>query len=412
VPLSKPLRVGYVLKMYPRFSETFILSEILAHEAAGTEVHIFSLMHPADGRFHADLARVRAAVNYIPGSGLKAAPFWGTICRAGESNPRIWERLATVPANESEEIYQASVVAEAVRQRGISHLHAHFATSATTVAMHAAAIAGVGYSFTAHAKDIYIDSVDEPGLRRKMREAAAVVTVSDYNLAYLRSRFGPDAARVRRIYNGLDLRQFAYQEPRERPSVILGIGRLVEKKGFEDLVSACELLRSRGREFSCQIIGDGPLAGPLAEMISRLKLEDRVRMLGPLPRDQVIVRLRSAAALAVPCVVGTDGNRDGLPTVLLEAMALGTPCAATDVTGLPEVVRDEETGLLLGERQVQALADALERLLDDAALRVRLSRSARGLIEREFDIHRNCGRIREVFAGARGSAAVTAEVMA
>jgi colanic acid/amylovoran biosynthesis glycosyltransferase len=412
VPPSKPLRIGYILKMYPRFSETFILTEILAHEAAGAEVHIFSLMHPVDGHFHADLARIRAQVAYIPASGLKGAQLWGTIARAGSGNPRVWDRLPTVPPSESEEIYQAAAISEAVRQRAITHLHAHFATSAATVAMHAAAIADVPFSFTAHAKDIYIDSVDEPSLRRKLREASAVVTVSDYNLSYLRSRFGQDAATVRRIYNGLDLQQFAYCEPRERPAVILGIGRLVEKKGFDDLIRACDLLRARGREFRCQIIGDGPLAAPLTDLIARLELGDRVRMLGPLPRDQVILHLQNSAALAAPCIVGADGNRDGLPTVLLEAMALGTPCVATDVTGLPEVVRDGDTGMLVGERRVDALADALGRLLDDAALRTRLSRSARALIERDFDIHQNCARIREIFGHSRQASTQPAEVLA
>jgi colanic acid/amylovoran biosynthesis glycosyltransferase len=408
VPPSKPLRVGYILKMYPRFSETFIISEILAHEAAGAEVHIFSLNYPIDGHFHSDLARVRAPVTYLPASGLKASQLWGALRRIGDANPRLWDRLPSVPVPEHEELYQAAVLSAMVRERGITHLHAHFATSATTVAQHAAAIAGVPYSFTAHAKDIYLDSVDKEGLRRKLREAAAAVTVSDYNLGYLRSQFGDDATRARRIYNGLDLQQFPYSSPDQRAPVILGIGRMVEKKGFDDLVRACHILKRRGMEFSCGLIGDGALCGPLSALIEELDVADRVRMHGPLPRDQVIRHLAASSVLAVPCVVGEDGNRDGLPTVLLEAMALGTPCVSTDVTGIPEVVRDGETGSMVGQRRPDELAEAMEALLTDPALRVAYATTARALVERDFDIHRNCALLRGIFQARRAPAEVLA----
>jgi glycosyltransferase involved in cell wall biosynthesis len=181
--------------------------------------------------------------------------------------------------------------------------------------------------------------------------------------------------------------------------VILAVGRLVEKKGFGDLIEACGILERQGRRFGCRIVGAGALAADLQGRIHRWGLADRVELVGPRPQNEVIEEMRNAAVLAVPCIVGQDGDRDGLPNVIQEAFALGTPVVSTDVTGIPEVVRDGETGLQIPQRDPQALAHALERLLLDPALRVRLARGARRLIEAEFDIRRNSARRRALFRG-------------
>ncbi len=393
-------RIGYVLKMYPRLAETFILNEILAHEAAGLDLEIFSLRPPTDGCFHRDLGRVRAVARYLPGPSVRAEFLWTGLCQAHKRWPGA-DLLDLAEGEEAEAVHQAIVLAQDVEERGITHLHAHFATAATSVARLAALMTGVPYSFTAHAKDIYCDvAVGEADLRRKLRDAASVVTVSDYNLEYLRTRFGADADRVRRIYNGLDLQELGYAPPEGRPPIVAGVGRLVEKKGFGDLVDAAALLRKRGRAFRCEIIGDGVLRGALAEQVRRLDLGEHVELTGALPRGEVYRRVASAAVLAAPCVVAADGNRDGLPTVLLEAMALGTPCVSTPVTGIPELVREGETGLIVSERDPGALADALERLLDDERLARRLAQNARTLVEADFDIERNSVALREVFGAA------------
>lgn len=397
MPSGDAPHVGYVLKMYPRLSETFILTEILAHEAAGLKLEIFSLRTPADGRFHEALSRVHAQVTYIPSAPPKVEEFWTTLRRASTKLPQAENILEVAQPESAGNVYQAILLAESALQRGVTHLHAHFATVATTVTRLAARLAGIPYSFTAHAKDIYHESVNEQGLRRKFRDASAVVTVSDYNLTYLRSRFGDSATRVRRIYNGLDLDEFSYSSPRDRAPLIVGVGRLVEKKGFGDLIEACAILNNRGREFRCEIIGSGVLEPELAEQITALGLADRVQLLGPQPRNVIKQRLRGAAVLAAPCLVASDGNRDGLPTVLLEAMALGTPCVSTAVTGIPELVRDGETGLIADQASPQSLADTIECLLNDQDLSLRLAANARRLIEAEFDIHRNAAAMRAIF---------------
>lgn len=390
-------RIGYVVKCYPRYSETFVVNEILALEQRGMELDIFALRPPRDTHFQDIIARVRAPVHYLPSRAPKAADFWDVMQAVARWAPA--DRLLDAARDENaHDVHQALLLAQAIRERGIRHLHAHFASSATGVARMAARFAGIGYSFTTHAKDIYHDSVVGDDLYRKLTGAAAVVTVSDYNLNHLRERFGD--VPVERIYNGLDLDDFPYRSPADRPPRIVAVGRLVEKKGFVDLIDACSLLVERGRKLDCQLIGGGELEAELRERIAARGLQRRVELTGPLPQREVVRRVQAGAVLAAPCVIGRDSNRDGLPTVLLEAMALGTPCVSTDVTGIPEILTDGVTGLQVPQHDPAALASALERLLADSSLRVRLAEAARRRIEQDFDVRHNVAGLQRIFARA------------
>ncbi|HHN79103.1 MAG TPA: colanic acid biosynthesis glycosyltransferase WcaL [Phycisphaerales bacterium] len=399
------LKVGYVLKRYPRLSETFILNEILAHEAAGMDLHIFSLRVPEDGPQHEDVKRVRAEVSCLPLEPVSARGFGEALLGAAEV---LDEEESTFGFRESKypwSLWQAGQIARAVREQGISHLHAHFATEATAMARLAALQAGISYSFTAHAKDIFHESVDMPRLRRFARDAAGIVTVSDFNVAHLNSVLDGDACPIHRIYNGLDLSAFPFDDTPREPGTIIAVGRLVEKKGFDVLMRACAILKASGRNFRCELIGDGDERESLETLHRELGLGARVEMTGALPREEVVRRVRRASVMAAPCVVGEDGNRDGLPTVLLEAMALGTPCVSTPVTGIPEVVRDGQTGLMVPERDADALAAALGRVLDEPRFGRALAVRARGLIEDSFDLHRNTAQIRVMFEAAAAAGA-------
>ena len=395
--MNRPGKIGYVVKRYPRFSETFIVNEILAHEAAGRSLEIFSLAPCIDTHFQNAISLVRAPVNYLPPEAPKSADLWRTLQQAGAELPAGWASLGCVRGENIRELHQAVSLALLVRQKGIAHLHAHFATSPTTVTRLAARFAGISHSFTAHAKDIFHQTIDRDELTAKLRDAGAVITVSDFNVAYLQDQFGNNAQSVVRLFNGLDLGVFPYSAPLKRQPRIVAIGRLVEKKGFHVLIAACRELARRGVDFSCVIAGAGELEQGLAEQINAARLRDHVQLLGARPLREIIELVQSAAVLAAPCVVGADGNRDGLPTVLLEAMALGTPCVSTAVTGIPEVIRHDETGLLTPEKDPVALAAALERLLRDADLCIRLANAARKRIEADFDISRNAAEQRRIF---------------
>lgn len=395
-------RIGYVLKMYPRFSETFIVNEILAHEAVGVEVHIFSLRPPIDGRFHAALAEVRASVTYVDHTALKSTSLWQLLGAAADNSESFAAAVRELLAADVGDAAQALQIAEMVEQQGITHLHAHFGSVATTVARLVSLVTGVSYSFTAHAKDIFHEDVDADDLRRKLADASACVTVSDFNVCHLRGVQGNGPGDVVRIYNGLHLDRFPFDDPADRPATVIGVGRLVEKKGFADLVAAMKILRDAGRDITCRIVGTGPLEHDLRRQVDDADLADVVTFTGALPQHRVVELVASSCVMAVPCVVAGDGNRDGMPTVLLEAMALGTPCVATPVTGVPELIRHDEHGLLVSEHDPRALAEAIEQLVDDASLRSRLARAARRAIETDFDIARQSALLRQVFDTAAG----------
>jgi glycosyltransferase involved in cell wall biosynthesis len=412
MPSPDTLRVGFVVKRYPRYSETFVVREILAHEKAGLGVEIFSL-RPSDDTHYQDLiSRVRGPAHQLcfPAPGLQAdvlsagsvtaANFWRRLKEVSGSLPVLWAWLEEVQAEDARDIYQAAQLAHVVRRNALQHLHAPFASDVCTVTRMAARLARISYSFTARAKDIFHASVDPEDLRRKLRDAGGVVTISDFHLDYLRRTYGPLAAHVCRVYNGIDLEEFPYRPPDDRPPVVVAVGRLVEKKGFGDLVDACALLAARGRDFRCRIAGAGSLGPALQVQIDRHRLRGRVELIGPRPQNEIAREMQKASVLAAPCVVAEDGDRDGLPNVIQEALALGTPVVTTAVTGIPEVVPDGERGLLVPERDPAALAAAIDRLLADPAERVRLASAARRFMEAEFDIHRNTVRRREVFRAA------------
>ncbi|MFB7800233.1 glycosyltransferase family 4 protein [Isoptericola sp. NPDC056134] len=403
-------RVGYVTKMYPRFSETFIVNEVRGLERRGVEIEIFSLRAPVDTRFHAALADVAAPVRFVPRA-TRASDAWSALA---EAHDRLDLRslpaavLADLLAADPEDAVQALWIASAAHDAGLTHLHAHFGSVATTVARFAAAVLGIGYTFTAHAKDIFHESVNPADLRTKLADARAVVTVSDHNLAHLRDTYGPAADAVVRVYNGLDLDEYARATAPRRPGRVCAVGRLVEKKGFGDLLDALALLVAAGRDVHLDLVGSGPEEAELRDRAAVLGLlrdgAEHVTFHGPLPQDGVRDVVARAAVFAAPCVLGADGNRDGLPTVLLEAMALGTPVVSTPVTGIPEAVRDGETGRLVPPGDAPALAAALGALLDDPGEAARLADGARARIEAEFDVVGTSRRLLDVLESAAPAA--------
>ena len=387
-------RIGYVLKVYPRFSETFVVTEILAREEAGDDLAIYALRPTTDQRFHPEIARVQAPVTWLARY-PKGADLWQRIA-AGVRNPviaaRLPDALAELADLPGDEVGQGIELAEAVLADGITHLHAHFASLAGRMAWVASRLTGVPYTLTTHAKDIYHSSVDPAWLRRICADADRVIAISRYNENHLGRVLAGTGANVVLQYNALELDRFPFTPPEpvpaDRPLRVAAVGRLVEKKGFGHLIDAARLLASRGRRLDVRIAGSGELADDLAAHITAAGLTDTVRLVGPQPQDRIRDLVEWADVFAAPCVPGEDGNIDGLPTVVLEAMALGTPVVATAVTGLPEVVENGRTGVLLAPRDVDGLAAALAGFADGAHPATRFARNARALIEERFDSRR------------------------
>lgn len=368
-----PGRRAYVLKMYPRFSETFIVSEILAREAAGEDLVIFSLRPSTDTRFHPELARVRAEVIHIdrPSS---ARSFWQTFAEAA-AEPRV---AAAVPGHLGElmelshdDVIQALTLARLALDHEVTHLHAHFASVATTVARTVSALTGIPYSFTTHAKDIFHEDVVLTDLARKTADADHVIAISEFNRRYLSTVLGPELAdRIVVVRNGLELDRFPYR-PRqgatgEVPS-LLAVGRLVEKKGFTHLLDALARLRREGTDCRLDLVGTGPLEEDLRSQSHALGLDDLVTFHGALTQAEVRDMLTDHDILVSPFVIGSDGNADGLPTVLLEGMATGIPCIAGAVTAVPEVIDHGGTGWLVDGTDEANIASTIAEVA--AALR-------------------------------------------
>lgn len=397
--------IAYVLKMYPRFSETFIVNEILELERQGVDVRIYSLRKPDDGRFHPSLARVKANVVYVPQyPQMEPDRVRAAHELVAAAHPAAYAALRAYAEGLEQpfglkRFLQAGVIAAHLLKHPVDALHAHFASSATRVASFVTRLTGIPYSFTAHAKDIFHQTVDPASLRRKMHDARFVVTVSQFNRTYLQAIQGDGLGDVRCLYNGIDLRYF---KPNPRvvrdPGLIVSVGRLVEKKGFVQLVHACALLAQRGLDFRCEIIGTGEQQALLARLVSELGLAGRVTLAGPKPQDAVLAAYQRAAIFALPCIVARDGNRDGLPTVMLEAMATGLPVVATTVTGNPEIVDHDVNGLLVPPEEVPALADALARLLQDQARCQQMGQAARQKVQQVFDLRRNVSQLHQWFA--------------
>ncbi|WP_034285674.1 glycosyltransferase family 4 protein [Schaalia suimastitidis] len=385
-------RIAYILKVYPRFSETFIVTEILAREAAGEDISIYSLRPTKDSRFHPEIARVQAGVTWISRP-TTTEELWESITASlagtheAERFAQILPALATLPPDE---VAQGLELAYRLQADGITHMHAHFASLAGRVAWIASQLSGIPFTVTTHAKDIFHTSVDPRWLSRVLTGAHRVIAISKYNERYLHNFLQGQSANISLLRNGIELSRFPMKDRHDVGPVLrlLAVGRLVPKKGFDVLIEAVAWLRDNGIDFRLDIAGEGECADELNALIARLHLGEHVHMLGARTQAEVRALLEDADIFLAPCRVADDGNMDGLPTVLLESMAVGTPVVATAVTGIPELVRNGETGVLLDEAEATSLAQAIVRLAADATHRRLLATNARNLLEIECDARR------------------------
>lgn len=395
-------RIAYVAKVFPRVSETFVINELRALEDLGEAPVVFSLHRNPAAVTHAILAGMKAPVVVVEDLEVEDKA-------VRQATERLAAALA-VPAGERgrylprKYVRLAVAMAGLVEEHGVRHLHAHFASRAGHVAALAAALAGRTFSVTAHAKDIYHRDVDRELLAWKLRHARFVVTVTDFNRRHLLDLLGPGDPKARdlvRLYNGVDLQRFtAGAAPDDGPPRIVAIGRLVEKKGFGVLLEACAILRDRGIPLRCEILGGGEQEQALRQRVRELDLSGIVEMAGSLTTEAVAARLRGATAVALPCIVGADGNVDALPTALLEGMACGLPLVSTRLSGIPEIVLDGENGRLVEPGDAAALAGALAEVLQDPARAAAMGAAGRRRAEELFDLRRNVATLAALLRAA------------
>lgn len=391
------MTVGYVLTTFPQLSETFVEGELRVLAELGTDLRVVSLRRPGPAVVG---PTELSAERLLYAAGRRACAL--AFLRWAVTNPRATvANVAVAVRNRSLTMLRAAWlgawVATRFRRERVSHLHAHFATDAASTALAAAALLRVTASFTIHARELYLRT---GGLCDRVARADAVVTVCQYNVEQL-ALVCPayPSERVDVVRCGVDVERFPLRDdPGERPGLhLLSVGRLVEKKGFADLVDAVSLLRAEGLDVTCDIVGAGPLHDELVERIGTQGLDRAVQLLGPLLPGDVAAAMQACDVFVLPCVVARSGDRDSMPVVLKEAMATGVPVVGTDEVGIPEMV-DAEVGRLARPRDPRSLADAIAEVAAlDAAGRRALGLAGRHRVVSRLNLRTETERLRAVF---------------
>lgn len=399
--------IAYMMSRFPVTTETFILYEILELERRGWRVEVFPLLprrasvsHPGSegvvARAHAtpylSLALLKAQLYWLskrPGAYLRA---WTDAISGNCRSPGFLARaLIVVP--------RAALFARQMDALGVQQIHAHWATHPTLAAFIIQRLSGIPYSFTAHAHDLY---VDRSMLAEKLEEASFIATISEYNRGLLRELYGDEeAAKVSVVRCGVDFSIF--RPPASRPEVtpahpftFVCVASLQDYKGQRFLLDACAALKQRGVAFRCLLIGDGQERAKLEEQRRALGLEQEVSMLGQRPRDAVQETLALAHAMVLPSIITRYGKKEGIPVALMEALATELPVIATRISGIPELIVDGVTGMLVPEQDSAALADAMETLVRSPARGTRLGAAGRARVLEEFSLQTNVSRLEKL----------------
>jgi glycosyltransferase involved in cell wall biosynthesis len=388
--------VAFILKGYPRLSETFIAHEIQALEARGLDIRIISLRHPTDRHIHPVHGEVKAPVNYLPEYLYRELVRTWRAWRAVRKLPgyrravRAWHRdlLRDPTPNRVRRFGQALVLAHELAPE-VTHLHAHFLHTPASVARYASLLTAVPWSCSAHARDIWTIPAWEK--REKLAECEWTVTCTSVNCDHLRA-LAPAPSRVQLLYHGIDPTRVPHtllQRPRRDgasvtdPVIILSVGRAVEKKGYTDLLDALAVLPPT-LNWRFVHIGGGPLLSRLKARARAYGLTERIEWLGAQPYDAVLRHYRAADLFVLASRVARDGDRDGLPNVLLEAQSQGLACLATNVSGIPELIDDGVTGLLVAPGDGIGLGNTMARLIADPQLRERLGEAGKHHVSERF----------------------------
>ncbi|RPJ24937.1 MAG: colanic acid biosynthesis glycosyltransferase WcaL [Chloroflexi bacterium] len=417
---SSNKQIGYLLRSYPRLSQTFILNEILALEKIGVSIQIFAMTDPHEKVVQMQVNQVQAPVQYIEAA-IRSRPLRNMVTEHAQVARLHFmgylRSLVYIVANGIiDKGYTASnrwdcflqavhliyllVLNERRTGTKIDHLHAHFAHDPTLIAYLVHCMTGIPFSFTAHARDLY--QVPEKVLTDRIRRASAVVTCCGSNLEYLNRIAPSQQSKFSLIYHGVNLKNFQPTSNAgtssfpEKPS-ILSVGRLVEKKGFQDLLQALLIVKERGKGFQCDIYGDGPLCDQLEKWIEEHGLAGEVSLKGDRTQQELISVYQNATLFILTPVQTEDGDRDGIPNVLVEAMAVGLPVITTAVSGIPELVENNLNGLLYQPHDVEGIASGIIELLRNGEKRRQFGGAASKKVREQFDITQAANRLKALF---------------
>lgn len=430
---AKPV-IAYIMKEYPRLSETFIMNEIGLLEQMGLNITVFSVKQPSSSaKQHNTVAQMKSTVIYLPpvtslSGGSLLGWLWVNFPKFLRCHSQLFRqrpglylqtcfdalrmtfryrgRFFQKPKKTFiKEFIQAGYIAEKiVDDRGFQHLHGHFCHGSTTITMFVSQLSGIPFSFTAHAKDIYLPKLN-PGdlLKRKIERANFVVTCTAANKTHLQS-LSPEENAIHAIYHGLDPSVFnppQNDRPLKTRPLILSVGRFVEKKGFHFLIKACRVLKDSGYDFQCRIVGEPDDQSDLIQdLIQKLKLEDVVHISGGVTQEDLREIYSTCTMFVLPCQIVNNGDRDGIPNVLVEAMAMEIPVISTAISGIPELIENQVNGLTIPQKDADALAKAIETYLKDPNFRLRMGQTGRKKVCQLFDSKKTNVALKELFVSS------------
>jgi glycosyltransferase involved in cell wall biosynthesis len=390
--------IAYILKGYPRISETFISNEILLLEQLGFSIRLFSMRHPRESFCHDSVKLIRAAVDYLPTELLfefhrllppnlflaakNPGRYRKAMALAGDRFRRN-KKIATL-----KHLLQAGYMTNRflLNEPDIRHLHGHFAHSPTSVTMFASILSELPFSFTAHAKDIYTSNPDQ--LREKIDNAGFVVTCTRHNREFLDQLASPGSTPIHCVYHGIDLQLFNQPERDTKiqaPYKLLTIARMTEKKGLPDLYQALALLKEKGLQFEHVLIGDGDDREKILRYIKELDLQEQCKCLGTRTHTEVLEQFRQTDLFVLACKIAKSGDRDGIPNVLVESLAMGVPALSTNVSAIPEILKHGETGYTIEPENPELMAESIKKMLLDDNLRNRISEQGREWVYKQFN---------------------------
>jgi glycosyltransferase involved in cell wall biosynthesis len=405
-PGSKSV-VTVVLKGYPRLSETFIAQELKALEALGHQLHLISLRHPTDQKRHPIHAEIQAPVTYLPEylyqEPLRVLKSWWRVRKlpAYKKAFAIWHKdlRRDLSSNRVRRFGQALVLA-AELPKHTQHIYAHFLHTPASVARYAANMRELPWSCSAHAKDIYTS--EEWDISEKLADLEWLVTCTSFNVSHLR-QIAEDPERVDLLYHGLDLSRFQKIEDKQHfadgtseklPVKILSVGRAVTKKGYDDLLAALAKI-PKDLHWEFQHIGGGPLLDDLKVQAEVLGLSKQINWSGPQSQQTVLEAMKDADIFVLASRIAEDGDRDGLPNVLMEAQSQQAAIVSTQVSAIPELIEHQKTGLLVEQRNPDDLSEALTSLITEPSRRAEYAKAGDERLRQEFDASKWIGRLSE-----------------
>ncbi|MCK9589408.1 MAG: glycosyltransferase, partial [Terrimicrobiaceae bacterium] len=378
------MKFAYLFERFPTFSQTFCVREVVEMRRQAGDVPVFSIRTPAGEPEQDFPEEATRDITYLPGDieeALRMEP-----APLGQRIHRRWELWHQRGKSDRKRVFEALWLGPVLRERGIGHVHVHFAGLGSRTAFWLKKFFGISFSITAHANDFFVGANGKSPIeiRDLFHAARHVVTVSEFSKKLLQSRFPEIAQRIVRVYNGIDPDRFTGTHLPASPPLILSVGRYIEKKGFRDLITACALLADLPLE--CRIIGEGPLEAELRTLVESLEQQGRVLIAGPAPESEIIRLLHKSTVFALPCVTDSKGDSDNLPTVIMEAMACGVPVVSTRLAGVPEMIESGCDGLLVSPRDPAGLADAMQQLLTDRAQAVSFGERAQASAREKFAV--------------------------